>query len=218
MKRIILTLVLSSLSFGANAALISRAGGAAYYDDVLNITWLADANYAKTSGFDDNDLLSWYEANDFIVELNNNSHIGIDTWRLPSMDVNGDDYIVKCSVATEIECRDSELGYMSVVYAAEPTNPLVFDNVLFNYWSSIDYDADNIDWPGGATCNAGSEGLCAWRQGFGFDSQNYVNKIYDGYSVWAVTQGDIANVVPIPAAVYLFASGLGLLGWFRRKA
>ena len=27
-----------------------------------------------------------------------------------------------------------------------------------------------------------------------------------------------SSVVPIPAAVYLFASGLGLLGWFRRKA
>jgi hypothetical protein len=32
---------------------------------------------------------------------------------------------------------------------------------------------------------------------------------YLGYSV---------SIVPIPAAVYLFASGLGLLGWFRRKA
>jgi hypothetical protein len=26
-----------------------------------------------------------------------------------------------------------------------------------------------------------------------------------------------ANVVPIPAAVWLFGSGLGLLGWFRRR-
>ena len=27
-----------------------------------------------------------------------------------------------------------------------------------------------------------------------------------------------ANVVPIPAAVWLFGSGLGFLGWMRRKA
>jgi hypothetical protein len=26
-----------------------------------------------------------------------------------------------------------------------------------------------------------------------------------------------STVVPIPAAVWLFGSGLGLLGWFRRK-
>ena len=33
------------------AELIERAGGAAYYDDVLNITWLADAGSAMTAGF-----------------------------------------------------------------------------------------------------------------------------------------------------------------------
>jgi hypothetical protein len=33
-----------------------------------------------------------------------------------------------------------------------------------------------------------------------------------------VTAGNvIASVVPIPAAVWLFGSGLGLLGWFRRR-
>ena len=31
------------------------------------------------------------------------------------------------------------------------------------------------------------------------------------------TYGATSSVVPIPAAAYLFASGLGLLGWFRRR-
>ena len=34
---------------------------------------------------------------------------------------------------------------------------------------------------------------------------------------WAVHDGDIAAVIPVPAAVWLFASGLGLLGWLRRR-
>jgi hypothetical protein len=117
----------------------------AYYDTALNVTWLADANFAKSSGFHDNHLLSWYEANSFIAELNNTSHLGIATWRLPSMDANADAYVLKCSVATDAACRDNELDYMSVIYAVASSNPLVFENVFFNYWSSTDYDADNVD-------------------------------------------------------------------------
>jgi hypothetical protein len=230
-QRILAAIILCLSAATSDAALLGRApltpGGTdyqAYYDDVLGITWLADANFAETSGFHDNHLLSWYEANGFIAELNNTSHLGIETWRLPSMDVNADEYVVKCSVATDAECRDNELGYMSVIYAAASVSPLVFENVFFNYWSSTDYDADNVDWPGGATCNSGAEGQCAWRQGFGFDSQNYVRKTYGepydsaelGYSVWAVASGDIA-VVPIPAAAWLLASAVGLLAWLKRR-
>jgi hypothetical protein len=37
----------------------------------------------------------------------------------------------------------------------------------------------------------------------------------DNYS-WAVMDGDVGPAaVPVPAVVWLFGSGLGLLGWFR---
>jgi hypothetical protein len=55
-----------AFSFGfylsiANAALWDRGGGL-IYDDELQITWLQDANYAKTAGYDGDGLMSWGEA------------------------------------------------------------------------------------------------------------------------------------------------------------
>jgi len=45
-------LISLGLVSSADAALVSRLGGLTYYDDVANLTWLADANYAQTSGYD----------------------------------------------------------------------------------------------------------------------------------------------------------------------
>ena len=67
MKNLIATVLLLGCGL-AQAALVERASGAAYYDTVLDITWLADANYAETSGFQSG-LLSWHESNDFIAEI-----------------------------------------------------------------------------------------------------------------------------------------------------
>ena len=51
-----------TLSFATQAALYDRGNGM-IYDDVLDITWLQDANYAKSSGYDSDGLMSWAEAN-----------------------------------------------------------------------------------------------------------------------------------------------------------
>ena len=48
MRRFILALVLGVVVGSAEAAFISRADGQEYYDDVLNITWTADASLWKT--------------------------------------------------------------------------------------------------------------------------------------------------------------------------
>lgn len=64
-------------------------GHEAVYDDVLDITWLANANLAATSpftvsGVGANGTMSWDTANTYINTLNANSYFGINTWRLPT--------------------------------------------------------------------------------------------------------------------------------------
>jgi len=72
----------------ADAALVSRLGGQAYYDTVADLTWLADANYAQTSGYDVDGLMSWQAANAWAAQLTVG---GVSGWRLPdTIDVGND--------------------------------------------------------------------------------------------------------------------------------
>jgi hypothetical protein len=77
-----LALLLLALPLAARADLLSRANGQAYYDTVLNITWLADANYARTTGFASYGLMNWVEANAF---ASNATVLGLNDWRLPTL-------------------------------------------------------------------------------------------------------------------------------------
>lgn len=52
----------------------------AYYDTALNITWLADANFAKTTGYDADGLMTWSAAKAWAAGL---SLGGSTRWRLP---------------------------------------------------------------------------------------------------------------------------------------
>ena len=78
-----------------NAALWDRGGGL-IYDDVLNITWLQDANYAKTSGYDADGGMVWAEAINWETNLTyyeNVRGVTYDDWRLPhALPVNGNSY------------------------------------------------------------------------------------------------------------------------------
>jgi hypothetical protein len=67
-----------ALSGAAQAELFDRGGGM-IYDDTLNITWLSDWNYAQTSGFDADGLMSWDTANSWADSLDFG---GYGDWRL----------------------------------------------------------------------------------------------------------------------------------------
>jgi hypothetical protein len=71
------------------AALVDRGNGL-LYEDVLNITILQDANFAKTSGFDSDGRMTWETANSWVQSLTIANTGG---WRLPTTQpLNGSSY------------------------------------------------------------------------------------------------------------------------------
>jgi len=71
-----LLVIFSSVS--ANS-LQPRLGGLAYYDDMADLTWLSDANYAQTSGYDADGIMTWQQSMDWVASLTVG---GASGWRL----------------------------------------------------------------------------------------------------------------------------------------
>ena len=198
------------LSTSANAALIERLGGLAYYDDVADLTWLADANYAQTSGYDSNGRMSWDQANAWATSLDIDGVAGADGWRLadtlqPDASCAGQ----SGGVSYGFNCTGSEIG--NLFYnalgntAGSLSNTGPFSNVQSDYyWSATEYAPNTLN---------------AWIFNMDFGGQNYNDKSFSYYA-WAVQSGDVSAVpVPVPAAVWLFGSGLiSLVGMARRKS
>ena len=182
------------VSTSANSALIERLGGLAYYDDVADLTWLADANYAQTSGFDADGRMYWVDANSWAAGLNVG---GVDGWRLADTD----------PALSRYHQPGSEMGnlFYNVLgnTAGSLSNTGPFSNVQSGYyWSATEY-APNTYYAWNFYMSNGFQGYAIVESGNG--------------DAWAVQSGDV-SAVPVPAAVWLFGSGLvGLIGVARRK-
>jgi hypothetical protein len=200
------------VSLSANASLVGRlpltSGGTDYqaaYDDVLDITWVTNASLSGLNTWDNQ--VAWASGLDYL---------GFDDWRLASMSVAAGlptgtaSSVIDCSTATELACRDNELGYMfhhnmGGVRGDNKTGNQTVDGVLltdvwFEYWSGTSVGR-----------------LGAWRFVFIDGFQNGAFRADPTLYGWAVRSGDV-SAVPVPAAVWLFGSGLiGLVGLARRK-
>ena len=196
----VLTVILALINMPAGAALIDRGGGF-IYDDVLDITWTQNANITGNATWEDH--VSWADSLSLYDSVRD---VTWDDWRLASMDVNDDGTVVRCSMVSEVECRDNEFGYLHHQYGISTLNQGPFTNLGYDiYWSG--------------TQNAQLAGY-KWHFNFyagNLGSHNGTDPSGFAYA-WAVRDGDVgASVVPVPAAVWLFGSALAGLGWLRRS-
>lgn len=201
-----------AISSAANAALIDRGNGM-IYDTVQDITWLADANYAKTSGYDSDGRMTWAEANTW---ANNLEFGGFDDWRL----INADSNDTNCSDVIEFgeyddqyfgtNCTGNELGHLYYVDFEVTANQHIntstsdnydlFENIqyfLAAYWASNVYEPDTN---------------MAWNFYNVYGHQTYSDKDAQLYA-WAVRDGDIsAPPSPVSSPGSLLLLGAGLIG------
>jgi hypothetical protein len=174
--------------FGALPVTLGGSDWQAYYDDQLDITWVANANLAGTR-------MNWGTADAWASNLVIN---GVGGWRLPSMDVDesGAPYL-DCEEegVTQAQCMDDEYAHLYFYGAGTilgdgvtESDPAPFSNLgpfagtalpSGAYWSGTPGSVGQHRFFRFADSSGGSEAI-------GSDTSN----LY----AWAVHDGDVRNL------------------------
>ena len=244
------TLVASSLlaslvTGAAHAALQGRdlngsAGSyEAYYDTVLDVTWLADANYAQTSGFDADGRMEWGDANAWAASLIFTDGVRVyDNWRLPTVEpINGVSFNYSFALNGSTD-KGYNVSEQDTAYAGSTGSEMahLFYNTLNNPGNytptgkssgcytngTSDTCLDNV----GPFLNLQSEAYWAATGFAPNDSQAWSFFMFDGRQIdgsvacaryaLAVSPGDVA-AVPEVQTYALMLAGLALIGWRARQ-
>lgn len=189
------------------AELFDRGGGMVY-DSAKDITWLADWNYAKSSGYDGDGRMTWFAANTWADNL---VHGGFSDWRLPTV-AQPDN---SCSL--NFNCSGSELGHVfyrdlggkahqSVLDPSGDTAVEIANLARFQNMQSYAYWANEY---------APFPTTLAWYFATDIGMESFGAKTGSLFAV-AVRTGDVA-AVPEPQAYWMLTLGLvGLMLAVRR--
>ncbi|MGC4060127.1 MAG: hypothetical protein QM749_04450 [Aquabacterium sp.] len=196
-------------------------GYEAYYDSALNITWLANANYAGTG-------MDWGTAKDWADKLSIN---GVTGWRLPKM------------LPAAGSCLSGD-GGTGCGYFADPSSSELahmFYATLGNsgYYNPNDMSPHHYHWIGRPLDNTGPfqniQSEEYWMETPGFyprtawnlfmsDGFQGIGEITPTVYAWAVHDGDIGtawpiqNAVPEPGSFWLALEGIAALVFGARRS
>ena len=238
LKKVALTLAtVGLLSSGVGQATLFDRGGGLLYDNVLNVTWLQDANYAKISGYDADGKMTWGAANTWAANLSFHDsvrNVDYTDWRLAAnTPVSGAawNYNNSTNGSTDtgfnITSPASELSYMYYVNLGlkgdvSPTGLVqsdfgVLGNGTFGGQANVGL-VDNLQsyayWSG--TVYAPNPASGAWFfSTYGGYQESGICQCSELYA-WAVRPGDVA-AVPEPETYAMLLAGLGLLGMVAKR-
>lgn len=196
----------------ASASLVDRGGGL-IYDTDLNITWLADANYAFTSGYDQQDftdgLMTYAYAMTWADQL---TYGGFTNWRLPTTLQPDATCATQYSFGSgQFNCTGSEMGHLFYTELASVAGNGSVHNANYNLFTNLSLDQYWSSTPVATLANY------SWQFNF-LNGNQYVQLKTGAIRAMAVHAGDIgAATVPVPAAGWLFASGLLSLAGVRGR-
>lgn len=187
----------------------------AYYDTVLDISWLADANYAGTLGLRS---LSWAqygqlykeEANVFVAGLDIH---GVTGWRHTTAGNEQPDYCSPSYCSLQPTPGDSELAHLYYVTLGNSYNPNSPINTggFSNVATDLYLTGSQMTWPVGYPTSIQFD--------FGSGTKYAIREMSPDYT-WAVHDGDVGLLAPVPEPETYAMMLMGLAGvgaWARRR-
>jgi hypothetical protein len=241
--RAAIILLTAAFSTSAGAALEPRLGGTMYFDTVLQVTWMADANAIAGTPYDDGAVsddgrVSWANA---VAWADSLVFGGYDDWRLPVVrPLNGDHFVLTAPLAYDgSKDRGYNVAAPGSAYPSSPASELayMFHVNLGNlgYYALTATDKTDPPQPGWGLTNTGPFSdlyaeqywtgtiypLPNWAFRFGFGNGDQfgddTTTQFNIFRAWAVRDGDVA-AVPEPGSLGLVGAAVASLVWVRRRA